>query len=125
MASLMLGPLLRHAAGSEATVWVETNGPCTVSVLGCEEPTFTVGGHHYALVHVTGLEPGVPTPYEVHLDGERVWPEDPDWPASVIRTAVKGKPIDVVFGSCRTHYPHEPPYTLRKDEDDEGREVCA
>jgi hypothetical protein len=125
MTSLMLGPVLRHAADTEATVWVETNGACTVSVLDCEARTFAVGGHHYALVHVTGLEPGVATPYEVHIDGERVWPEDGDWPQCVIRTAVRGRPLDIVFGSCRTHYPHEPPYTLPKDKNEEGREVCA
>ena len=73
----------------------------------------------------TGLEPGVATPYDVTLDGEKVWPIDDGWPHSVIRTATKGKPVDVVFGSCRTHYPHEPPYTKRKDEHPEGREVCA
>ncbi len=125
MATLMLGPLLRHAADSEATVWVETNVACTVTVLGCDARTFCVGDHHYALVHVTGLEPGVATPYEVHLDGERVWPAQGEWPPSVIRTVTSGVPLDVVFGSCRTAYPHEPPYTLRKDEHDEGREVDA
>lgn len=125
MASLMLGPVLRHAADTEATVWVETNASCTVTVLGCDARTFTVGHHHYALVHVTGLEPGTPVPYEVALDGERVWPVDDEWPHSVIRTSVTGRPVDVVFGSCRTHYPHEPPYTKRKDEHPEGREVCA
>jgi hypothetical protein len=125
MASLMLGPVLRHAAGTEATVWVETNGPCTVAVLGCEARTFCCGDHHYALVHVTGLEPGVPAPYEVHLDGERAWPDDDGWPPSVIRTVVADQPVEIIFGSCRTAYPHEPPYTLRKDEHPEGREVCA
>ena len=125
MASLMLGPVLRHASDAEATVWVEVNAPCTVAILGCEAQTFTVGSHHYALVHVTGLEPGVATPYEVTLDGERAWPIDDEWPHSVIRTATGGKPVDVIFGSCRTHYPHEPPYTKPKDEHPEGREVCA
>lgn len=125
MASLMLGPLLRHAAGTDATVWVETNVKCTVEILGCEGQTFCVGGHHYALVHVTGLEPGVPTPYEVRLDSETVWPEDDGWPHSVICTVTRDRPMDVVFGSCRTAYPHEPPYTLPKDEHEEGREVCA
>jgi hypothetical protein len=125
MASLMLGPVLRHAEGEEATVWVQTSVKCTVRVLDCEARTFCVGDHHYALVHVTGLQPGVPTPYEVHLDGERVWPEDDGWPDSVIKTVTGDRPFEVIFGSCRTHYPHEPPYTLRKDEHDEGREVCA
>jgi len=125
MATLMLGPVLRHAVGTEATVWVEVNAPCVVSVLGCESGTFCVGGHHYALVHVEGLEPGTVTPYEVHLDGERAWPEDDSWPQSVIRTATPDKPLSVVFGSCRTAYPHEEPYTLTKDQHEEGREVCA
>ncbi len=32
---------------------------------------------------------------------------------------------DLVFASCRVALPHEPPYTLRKDEDDRGREIDA
>ena len=35
-----------------------------------------VGGHHYALVLVTGPRAGGTTPYEVRLDGARVWPQD-------------------------------------------------
>ncbi len=125
MPSLVLGPLVRHAGERDATVWVETDARCTVAVLGSSAPTFCVGGHHYALVVVDGLEPGTSTPYEVTLDGERVWPADDDWPPSVVRTTARDQPIDVVFGSCRTAYPHEPPYTLRKDQDPCGREVCA
>ena len=45
-------------------------------MLGCAQRTFRVADHHFALVHVTGLEPGTTTPYEVRLDGERVWPLD-------------------------------------------------
>jgi hypothetical protein len=125
MASLVLGPLLRHAGERDATVWVETDAPCTVEVLGHREQTFCVAGHYYALVVVTGLDPGVVTPYEVHLDGDRVWPRDDGWPASVIRTTTRDRPMDVVFGSCRVAYPHEPPYTLKKDDDGRGREVDA
>jgi hypothetical protein len=57
-ADLVLGPLLRYAAETDATVWVETDAACEVEVLGCRSRTFCVEGHHYALVHVTGLEPG-------------------------------------------------------------------
>ena len=71
---LVLGPALRYAGETEALIWVETDGPCTVSVLGCESRTFCVEGHHYALVVCEGLEPGTITPYEVALDGETVWP---------------------------------------------------
>ena len=71
---LVLGPLLRYVGETEATVWVETDAPCEVEVLGRREPTFTVEGHHYALVRIEGLEPGSFNEYEVALDGERRWP---------------------------------------------------
>ena len=74
MAELILGPLLRYVGDDEATVWVETDAPCEVEVLGCAQRTFRVAGHHFALVHVTGLEPGTTTPYAVRLDGAPVWP---------------------------------------------------
>jgi len=126
MPSLVLGPLLRHAGETDATIWVETSARCRVEVLGSEAETFCVGGHHYALVHVTGLERGTCSPYEVALDGERAWPPpDYDWPAPVIRTVERDQPVEIVFGSCRTSYPHEPPYTLTKDQDPRGREVDA
>src|SRR3712207_8683223 len=65
MPDLVLGSLLRYADASEATVWAETDAPCQAGVLGCSFPTFRVGRHHYALVHVTGLEPWKAYPYEV------------------------------------------------------------
>ena len=100
--ALLLGPLLRHVDPVSATVWVETDRPCQVEVLGRRARTFCVGGHHYALVVVEGLEPGSSTPYEVHLDGERVWPPaGSEFPPSRIRTAGGEGPIRIAFGSCR------------------------
>lgn len=107
MAELRLGPLLRYADGSSATVWVETSRPCAAEVrcadgAGGESGTFQVEGHHYALVPVTGLTPGTTQPYEVFLDGTRVWPlPDSPFPDSVIRTPADGDPVRVAFGSCR------------------------
>jgi len=104
---LVLGPLLRYVGSTDATVWVETAAPCTVEVLGCRQRTFTVHGHHYALVRVEGLQPGTQTAYEVHLDGGRVWPEaGSDLPASTIRTRPQPGPLELVFGSCRTSVAH-------------------
>ena len=120
MTELLLGPALRYAGQTQALIWVETDGPCTVSVLDCEAKTFCVEGHHYALVHVTGLPPGEATPYEVFLDETHVWPLE-DFPPSVLRTHDRDDPVTVVFGSCRVAAPHEPPHTLRKDEHDDGR----
>jgi hypothetical protein len=118
--------LLRYTGETDATVWVETDAACTVEVLGCTAQTFCVHGHHYALVHLEGLEKGSSTPYEVLLDGEKVWPlPDSPFGPSVIRTPVAGAPTMIAFGSCRVCTPNEPPYTLRKDEDPQGREVDA
>ncbi len=111
MPSLLLGPILRHVGSDDATVWVETDAACTVEVLGHRAETFCVDGHHYAIVVVGGLEPGEGIPYGVALDGERVWPPvDGDLPASVIRPIRDDGDIELVFGSCRTSLPHEPPY---------------
>src|SRR4051794_11050286 len=91
---LLLGPLLRHVDPVSATVWVEVDRPCEVAVLGRRARTFRVGGHHYALVVVTGLEPGSTTPYEGHLNGERAWPpERPAFPPSRIRTPGRPRPL--------------------------------
>ena len=126
MAELVLGPMLRYAGETDATVWVETSEACEVEVLGSKEPTFCVEGHHYALVSIDGLSPGSENPYDVKLDGEKVWPEpDSDLPPSCIRTLSPGSEISVAFGSCRMAVPHEAPHTHSQDEHDEGREVDA
>ncbi|MEV8126300.1 alkaline phosphatase D family protein [Streptomyces sp. NPDC085944] len=107
MAGLRLGPLLRYADGSCATVWVETSGPCTAEVRCADgargtADTFRVAGHHYALVPVDGLTPGTATEYEVLLDGASVWPPpDSRFPPSVIATPTDDDGMRVAFGSCR------------------------
>jgi hypothetical protein len=126
MAQLVLGPVLRYVDETEATVWVETDGPCEVEILGCKAPTFRVAGHHYALVHVAGLEPGSTNQYDVRLDGEQAWPlPGSPFPPSVVRTPSADRPARIVFGSCRVAAPHEPPHSLRKDTHPDGREVDA
>jgi hypothetical protein len=126
MPDLLLGPMLRYVSETEATVWVETDAACEVTVLGATEPTFRVEGHHYALVRVEGLEPGSENPYEVALDGAVRWPEPgSDLPRSLIRTFGGGEGFDIAFGSCRVAYPHEAPYTKSKDESEDGHEVDA
>jgi hypothetical protein len=79
MPALLLGPILRFVGTDEATVWVETDAPCLVEVLGHGERTFTVEGHHYGLVPIGGLSPGELHPYDVRLDGRPAWaPPDYD-----------------------------------------------
>ncbi|WP_406860681.1 alkaline phosphatase D family protein [Streptomyces sp. HUAS MG47] len=111
-AGLRLGPLLRYVDGAgdgTATVWVEADRPCTARVRcadGAEGSarTFQIAGHHYALVPVAGLTPGVGTPYEVLLDERQVWPlPGSAFPPSTIRvpdTSTDGA-LRVAFGSCR------------------------
>ncbi len=127
---LILGPLLRYAGERDATVWVETDGACEVEVRAGDSThysrTFHVEGHYYALVHVTGLEPGGHYEYEVSLDGERRWPEEGSpFPPSVIRAHDPETPFSLAFGSCRVSLPNKAPYTLAKDEDKRGRGVGA
>ncbi len=123
MATLVLGPLLRHVDETSATVWVETDEPCEVGVLGCTQRTFTVAGHHFALVICDGLAPGSTTPYAVELDGRVAWPPaDSPFPPPVVRTRTGegDEPFRLLFGSCRVARPHQPPYTLAKGKDAVG-----
>jgi len=111
MPALVLGPLLRHVDKVSATVWVETDAPCRVSLTGGagtesrplgQADTFHIRGHHYALVFVEGLQPASVTPYEVRLDDRPVWPlADAARPPSRIRTPGGPGAFSVVFGSCR------------------------
>jgi hypothetical protein len=123
----VLGPLLRHAGPTDAALWVETDRPCSVSALGARTPTFTVEGHHYGLLRLTGLRPGSLTPYEVRLDDTTVWPAPGDGlPPSAIATPPAGtRRATVVFGSCRVAAPHHPPYTHSPDDDPPGFETDA
>jgi hypothetical protein len=130
MPGLVLGPMHRWASTDEGTVWVETDSACEVEVragaVRGRERTFEVEGHHYAIVRVSGLPEDAATPYEVLLDGAKVWPPpDSAFPPSALRTHAPRGLARIVFGSCRTAYPHEPPYTLRPEEHDYGREVDA
>jgi hypothetical protein len=123
---LVLGPLLRYVGETCAVVWVETDAPCEVEVLGSSQRTFHVAGHHYGLIVAEGLEPRTEYDYEVRLDGERAWPEPGSgYPPSRFRTYPTDAPVQVTFGSCRVAAPHQPPHTLTKDQSSEGREIDA
>jgi hypothetical protein len=65
------------------------------------------------LVPVEGLTPGTSTPYDVFLDGTRVWPlPDSPFPPSAIHTPDADGTVRVAFGSCRWAAPpaddHDP-----------------
>jgi hypothetical protein len=118
--------MLRHVESTEATVWVETDTPCEVRVLDSAARTFCVAGHHYALIELTGLEPGATLPYTVALDGEHAWPPPGDpFPPAVIRPPKPNSEARLVFGSCRVSRPHEPPWTLDPGEGEGGQGIDA
>ncbi len=99
---LMLGPLLRYVGETAVTIWVETDRACQVEILGHQVRTFEVAGHHYGLVVVDGLRRGTEYEYQVALDGTVRWPEPGSpFPLSVLRTLDPGRPLRLVFGSCR------------------------
>ena len=109
---LVLGPLLRHVDATSAAVWVETRDRATVTVTRgtgtWSAPTFTVHGHHYALVELDGLEPGTTETYTVRVDGHTVWPQVASaFPPPVISTLEPGRPLRMAFGSCRTSVSHD------------------
>jgi hypothetical protein len=109
-AALLVGPLLRYADETSATIWVETDQACTVQIhIGRDvfgAATWSVHGHHFALVRIDRLEPGSTSEYVVRLDGHHVWPpEGSGFPASVIRAADPAAPFRLAFGSCRRSDP--------------------
>jgi hypothetical protein len=108
--ALVLGPVLRHVDETSATVWVRTATAATVTVERAgrvwSAPTFAVHGHHFALVVLTGLEPGTTDSYTVRLDEVPVWPPS-GMPASRIRTLDPTREPRFAFGTCRTTDAHD------------------
>jgi hypothetical protein len=125
VSALVLGPLLRYTGSTQATVWVEVDAPCEVAVLDARQRTFCVEGHHYALVVLSDLEEGSVRPYEVHLDGELVWPPEDGRPPSTIHTREHERRAHLVFGSCRVGDPERLPYTLAPSEHEHGFGIDA
>ena len=73
---LLVGPLLRYVDERRATIWFETQRPGRVEVLADGEQgsrhhadTWTVHGHHYALVCIDALRPNSRHEYHVRVNG--------------------------------------------------------
>lgn len=111
---MLVGPVLRYLdAMGTATVFVETARACTVRIAtddgrAFDRSTWTVHGHHYALVVLRDLPTDRPVAYEVLLDGERVWPlRDSPFPPSAIHPAPADRRLRLAFGSCRELGPYD------------------
>lgn len=112
MNELVLGPLLRNVDDTSAAIWVEVSESGTVVVEAGEyrasARTFRVHGHHYALVCLEDLTPGSRLTYTVSVDGTQVWPAaDAAYPPSTITTLDPQRPLQMLFGSCRTSVAHD------------------
>ncbi|GAB2911703.1 MULTISPECIES: alkaline phosphatase D family protein [Nonomuraea] len=109
MPALVVGPMLRYVDSDSASIWVETAEPCTVAVEAdgrtYRSPTFTVHGHHYAIVDLVELSQDIAS-YTVSCDGEQVWPMA-GRPPSRIRLLPRDGVRRLAFGSCRTSVPHD------------------
>lgn len=113
MPALVVGPMLRYVDSTSASIWVETSEPCEVTVEGFSARTFTVHGHHYAIVDLVDL-PGDIDSYTVRLDNDLVWPVGAP---SRIRLIPPEGPARVAFGSCRTSVPHDAAHVRTHGED--------
>lgn len=127
---LVLGPQLRCVDGDRATVWVECDAACEVSVTAesavGRARTTSVAGRHYAVIVVADLPDASTVAYQVALDDRQAWPDpESDLPPSVIRTEDRARPVRVVFGSCRVEAPMEPPWDRPAADDDRGMGVDA
>lgn len=119
MPALVVGPLLRYVDSTSASIWVETSEPCEVAV---EVPggsfaasTFTVHGHHYAIVDLVDLSGNIAS-YEVKAGADVVWPLEGRPPSRIRLIPPKG-PERLAFGSCRTSAPHDAAHVRTHGED--------
>jgi PhoD-like phosphatase len=78
-------------------------------VLGHRSETFSVEGHHFALVLVDDLEPASMVTYDVRLNGRPVWPPDDGRPAPAVHTRDNERRVRLAFGSCRVGDPQPSP----------------
>ena len=129
MPEVIVGPMLRFIGESEATVWVETDEPCEVEILGCEvEPPSRSRATITRSSPSTGLEAGQ-VPSTTRSTSTASAPGRRRATSSRIR-AIRPIPADgdlrLLFGSCRTSAPHRPPHTFQRWWHPEGpRDRCA
>lgn len=105
---VLVGPVLRYTDRSgTATVFLETARACTVSITTDDDrvtttPTWSVHGHHYALVVLRDLPRDRAVTYTVTLDEVPVWPlRSSSYPPSIIPPFASSGQIRLAFGSCR------------------------
>lgn len=111
---ILVGPMLRYTDRfGTATVFLETARACEVSIATDDGqvtamPTWSVHGHHYALVVLRGLPRDRAVAYTVALDDVPVWPlRAGSYPPSVIPPFASSGHVRIAFGSCRELGPYD------------------
>ena len=127
MPNLVLGPLLRYVSTTEATVWVETDAPCEVTVL--DRSATHLRGRRAPLRARRVRRPAA-RQHAALRGAPRRRARSGRGPTTPIRRASSAPTRDdeslrLAFGSCRVSVPHDEPYVLSKDDDPRGREVDA
>ncbi len=121
---LLLGPMLRYVDDHQATIWVETDVPCEVTIRDGRAHTFEIEQHHYALVVLSDLEAGTCYEYTVALDGLVVWPKaESGFPLPALRTTAQSGRLCIQFGSCRVAAPNKAPFTSVEKRERKGRGI--
>ena len=109
MADLVLGPLLRYVGETEATVWVETDSPCEVEILGRERADLRGRGAPLRAGPDRGPRAGLVQRVRGRArrrDAAGRCPTPTCRRARSARSAAT-KPVDICFGSCRVALPHD------------------
>ena len=105
---ILVGPVLRYTDRfGTATVFVETARSRRVSITTGDgvttgTSTWSVHGHHYALVVLRALPRDRAVTYTVALDNVTVWPlRASSYPPSVVPPFTSSGRVRIAFGSCR------------------------
>ena len=111
-----MGPLLRYVGRTDATIWVETDEPCRVEVLG--RVGRHVRGRGSSLCHRLPRGPRSrrrASRTRFTSTGFEAWPpDDYEFPAPRIRLMPDNGSLQLLFGSCRASAPHRPPFTCQR-----------
>ena len=126
MPSLVLGPLLRYVGETDAVLWVETDSD--VRGRGARRRASAPSACATTTTRSSAAAASSPAPgtsTRCCSTASACGRATTASPPARFHTYPKDTPLKLVFGSCRVAAPHEPPYTLTKDEDARGREIDA
>lgn len=113
MSHVRSGPIVRATTATEATIWAELSGPCTVflhikacntsehEVVTIRTHTITIGGRYYVAPQATHLQPA--TWYSYHLSGIEQEHHPPllQYFRTLAVNMQQEPSLRLIYGSCR------------------------